>query len=89
MTPNKKRSTIDKLLLGAVIGAAVGSVIGATVAPDDGKKTRQKISGKIKDLSSEVKNKVYQHDPLLREPINEKKSLFQNIINIFTGKNND
>lgn len=89
MTQRKKRSTIDKLLLGAVIGAAVGSVIGATVAPNEGSKTRQKLSGRIKDLSTDIKSKVYEHDPILKQEEQKKPSLFHRFINIFTEKNND
>jgi len=44
--PKKKRSTLDKIVFGAVIGAAIGSVIGGSVAPDKGKKTRKKIKDK-------------------------------------------
>lgn len=86
MTEKKKRSTIDKLLLGAVIGAAVGSVIGASVAPDQGQKTRQKLSGKIKDLSSNVKTKIYEHDPYVNKQESSDKTFFQRFISIFTGK---
>ena len=44
----KKRSTVDKIVMGAIIGTAVGSVIGLTVAPKEGKETRRFLKRKFK-----------------------------------------
>jgi gas vesicle protein len=84
MSDKKNKSTLEKLILGAVIGAAVGSVIGASVAPEDGKSTRKKLSNKIKDLSSDIKQKIIEQDPLVL-PVQQKKkqSLFSRIIDKF------
>lgn len=61
----KKRSTMDKVMFGLVIGGAIGSVLGLTVAPEKGKKVRNKIKktsnkviGKGKDLLDEHEDAV-------------------------------
>lgn len=38
--PNPK-STLDKIIMGAIIGTAIGSVIGLSVAPKKGEETRK------------------------------------------------
>lgn len=48
--PHKKRSKIDKLIMGAIVGGAVGSVIGMSIAPQKGKETREAIANTGKDL---------------------------------------
>lgn len=48
----KKKGTIDKVLMGAIIGGAIGSVLGATIAPKKGEETRQDI----KDAAKKAKN---------------------------------
>lgn len=48
--PQKKRSKIDKLIMGAIVGGAVGSVIGMSIAPQKGKETREAIANTSKDL---------------------------------------
>lgn len=82
MSDNKKKSSFEKLILGAVIGAAVGSVIGAAVAPDKGKQTRQKLSQQITDLSKGVQSKIATQQPLVVEQ-RKTQSLFTRIINKF------
>lgn len=42
--PEKKKTSVDKVLMGMVIGGAIGSVIGAVVAPKKGKETREDIA---------------------------------------------
>ncbi|MBL4694912.1 YtxH domain-containing protein [Candidatus Gracilibacteria bacterium] len=39
----KKKTTLDKVIMGAVIGGAIGSVLGASIAPKKGKETREEI----------------------------------------------
>lgn len=39
----KKKSVVDKVVMGAIIGGAIGSVVGIAVAPKSGKETRQDI----------------------------------------------
>lgn len=46
----KKRSKLDKLIMGAIVGGAVGSVIGMSIAPQKGKETREMIAQKGKEL---------------------------------------
>ena len=46
----KKRSKLDKLIMGAIVGGAVGSVIGMTIAPKSGKETREYLAQKGKQL---------------------------------------
>lgn len=42
-TEDEQKSTIDKIVMGAIIGTAIGSVIGLTFAPKKGKETRRMI----------------------------------------------
>lgn len=50
----KKKSIIEKVVMGAIIGTAVGSVIGLTVAPKKGEETRQYLNKEIKKLTKET-----------------------------------
>jgi gas vesicle protein len=83
MSKNNK-STVEKLVLGAIIGAAVGSVIGASVAPEQGKQNRAKLNDKIKSLTSEFKEKIEQQDQYLKpEKKSTIKKYFSRLINLF------
>lgn len=42
----KKNGTMDKVVFGLLVGGAIGSVLGLTMAPDKGKKVRNKIKTK-------------------------------------------
>lgn len=46
----KKKSKLDKLIMGAIVGGAVGSVIGMSIAPKKGSETREIIAQKGKEL---------------------------------------
>ena len=46
----KKKSSIDKLIMGAIVGGAVGSVIGMSIAPQKGRETRDYLAQKGKEL---------------------------------------
>lgn len=46
----KKKSKIDKLVMGAIVGGAIGSIVGMSIAPKKGKETRQLIAQKSKDI---------------------------------------
>jgi gas vesicle protein len=46
----KKKSKIDKLIMGAIVGGAIGSVVGMSLAPKKGKDTREFIAKKGKDI---------------------------------------
>ena len=41
--PTSSKSTIDKIVMGAIIGTAIGSVIGLAVAPKKGSETQKII----------------------------------------------
>lgn len=76
----KNKSTVDKLIMGAVVGAAVGSVIGAAVAPEKGEKTRKTLFGKFKNFMKaygEVANKV---EPQFAETMRKPRSMFGRLI---------
>ncbi len=87
---NNKKSSFEKLIIGAVVGAAVGSVIGAAVAPKEGKKTRSSLFQKFKELAKaygKVANVVEPQieDTLVRKP----RSIFNSILNSLTTKEED
>jgi gas vesicle protein len=48
----------SKLLLGILGGVATGAVLGVLFAPEEGKKTRQKIANKGNDFTGEIKGKL-------------------------------
>ena len=81
--PKKKgkvRSTVDKLVMGAIIGGAIGSVLGMVFAPRKGKETR-KI---IKDKGRELYEKHEEDIKKLKEAAkNESKSIWSSIKNTF------
>jgi gas vesicle protein len=51
-----KKSSLDKVLMGAIIGGAIGSVVGATLAPKKGKETRKNITEIAKRATKESGN---------------------------------
>ena len=52
----KKRSRLDKLMLGFVVGGAVGSILGVALAPKKGHETRRIVRQKFADvLNDKVK----------------------------------
>jgi hypothetical protein len=63
--PQKKQSSLDKILMGMVVGGAIGSVLGVGLAPKKGTDTRKQIgkkAGKLfesaKEIVSETASKV-------------------------------
>ena len=46
----KNKSSLEKIIMTAVVGAAIGSVIGVSVAPKKGKETRKSILTKVKNI---------------------------------------
>jgi gas vesicle protein len=91
MSPKKEKSLFEKVMLGLVIGAAVGSVIGASVAPDEGKKTRAKLGNKIKDLTSEFKDKIIDTNLVPEAPVEPEKpkSIFRKLLDKLTNETRD
>ena len=45
-----EKSTLDKIIMGAIIGTAIGSAIGMTMAPKKGKETREIVKGEAKEV---------------------------------------
>jgi gas vesicle protein len=45
-------NTTSKVLTGVLVGASVGIIAGILIAPDSGKRTREKIAGKTRDLKN-------------------------------------
>jgi len=72
----KKRSTLDKILLGIVVGGAIGSVIGATVS---NKEIREKVRQKMCDTSDTIKEIVSGEEK-------EKKSFWHFLHKFFVRK---
>lgn len=73
----KKKSTIDKLIMGAIVGGAIGSVVGMNLAPKKGKETREYLTQKSKDLyekGKEIGTKIQESGPTKHK--NSKKILF-------------
>ena len=52
--PQDKKSTLDKIVMGAIIGTAIGSALGASMAPKTGKETREVLKGKLFTVSKEA-----------------------------------
>lgn len=78
----KKKSKIDKLIMGAIVGGAVGSVIGMTIAPQKGKETRDLIAQKGKELiqkgheSLDKFSEAQENNKIMREAAQRKKNFF-------------
>lgn len=80
--PGKKRrrSTVDKLLLGAVVGAAIGSVVGASLSSKS-KKGRQEAEkapnefDKIKEIGDDKAKSWLRRLRLYLKRRNERKRL--------------
>jgi gas vesicle protein len=47
-------NTTSKVTLGILAGATLGLITGILMAPDSGKKTREKLMGKSKDLKNKM-----------------------------------
>ena len=50
-----QKSTVDKIIMGAIIGTAIGSALGLTFAPKKGIETREILKEKSKDAGSLTK----------------------------------
>jgi gas vesicle protein len=77
----KKKGTMDKLVMGAIIGTAIGSVIGMTVAPKKGEATRQYIKDKYKNRDELIpKEEINEIKKLTKETVVGVGSLVKNFI---------
>ena len=54
----KKQSSIDKIIMGAVIGGAIGSVIGVGMAPQKGAETRKQVVKKTGKVFGKIQGKI-------------------------------
>lgn len=48
----EQKSTVDKIIMGAIIGTAIGSAVGFTMAPKKGKDTREAAGRIASDTAS-------------------------------------
>jgi len=55
----KKKSIIEKVVMGAIIGTAVGSVIGLTVAPKKGEEIKKLTKETITGVGTLMKNFIF------------------------------
>jgi gas vesicle protein len=65
-------NTTSKVTLGILAGATLGLITGILMAPDSGKKTREKLMGKSKDL----KNKMVDSLDEVKKAYNRKIETF-------------
>ena len=54
--PQQPKSTVDKIIMGAIIGTAIGSAVGLSMAPKKGKETREDV----KNLSKETAGGIFR-----------------------------
>ena len=67
-------NTAGQVMVGVLTGAAVGLLTGILLAPDSGKRTREKLVGKSKDL----RNKVTDSLDDVKMAYNRKVDVFAN-----------
>jgi gas vesicle protein len=65
-------NTTSKVTLGILAGATLGLITGILMAPDSGKKTRERLMGKSKDL----KNKMVDSLDEVKKAYNRKIETF-------------
>ncbi len=85
----KKKSKLDKLVMGAIVGGAVGSVIGMSIAPQKGKDTREIIAQKGKEFikkGQESLEKIAETEKELRRETQSKKNLLSRIADSILGR---
>lgn len=49
-------TTTGKVITGILVGATVGIVTGILIAPDSGKRTREKLANKAKELKTKMED---------------------------------
>lgn len=69
----KKKSTMDKLIMGAIVGGAIGSVIGMSIAPKKGKDTREFLAQKGKEAIEKGKEVTKEVADKIQTQFDEKK----------------
>ena len=58
MSDENNKSTIEKIVMGAIIGTAIGSAIGISIAPKKGQETRKIIKDNLSGNTTEAKEVV-------------------------------
>ena len=74
-----------KLVLGVLAGLAAGAVLGILFAPDNGKKTRQKLIGGAKDLAEDLSKKIKDQVSTLRRKASDLESMADEKIEKFSS----
>lgn len=70
---DRKKSKLDKLVMGAIVGGAIGSVIGMSIAPQKGAETREMLAQKGKDVYTKGKEVGGQIQSSLEERLADRK----------------
>jgi gas vesicle protein len=56
MADDKKKSALDKVIMGAIIGTAIGSAVGISMAPKKGSEMREAAKEKSSGFFKSAKN---------------------------------
>lgn len=62
---------VSKVLVALVVGAAAGAIAGLLLAPEDGAKTREKLSKKARKMEKKMKEKAKQYKSKAEEYISK------------------
>jgi len=76
-------------LVAILAGAAVGAVAGVLLAPEQGQKTRKKISDGFKSGADDLNCKMDELKNQVKSLISSKKSDFESSLNSFVNKTED
>ena len=74
-----------KTLLGITIGAAAGFVAGMLLAPDSGKKTRQRIADKARGMKEEADQVVHRAKHIKDGVVDETERYGKRLTEVFTN----
>ncbi len=78
-----------KTLLGIIAGAALGFGAGLLLAPDEGKKTREKINKSLKDTTNDLKKKVSDLEKKVKSKSSKAKESLEDKIENMVAKGSD
>lgn len=78
MEQNNKK---DHFLLGLLLGAAVGGIVGILYAPNEGSKTRRKLSYQLKNLQNKLKQYLQELKEGKEEHVNLARTKGEQVIN--------
>ncbi|MDP2238292.1 MAG: YtxH domain-containing protein [Bacteroidales bacterium] len=74
----------EKIILGVLAGLAVGVILGVLFAPKKGSVTRDKIAGKIADLTDELKDK---YEDILTGFVQKIDTVKENMSDVYLHQN--